>query len=268
VKTLPLHVVTQGDEGRPAIVFLHGFLGSSRDWQSLTGQFAPDYFTLCPDLPGHGQSVGLRYPEDYTMEGAAGQVRQILDAHGIGSCLLVGYSMGGRLALHLAAHHAARFHGALVESARPGLAAPEEQDQRVSQDEIRAAEIESGDFAAFLDRWYRQPLFETLAQQPGRIEALIKSRSGNAPSELARSLRAMGAGRQASLWPELPALTVPILAVAGADDRKFAPIAQQMAGLSPSVEAAIVADAGHNVHLEQPEDFARVLEGFARRVLT
>jgi 2-succinyl-6-hydroxy-2,4-cyclohexadiene-1-carboxylate synthase len=210
----------------------------------------------------------LRYPDDYTMEGAARQLLPTLDAHGINRCLVVGYSMGGRLALHLAVHHASRFHGVVLESARPGLATPGEREQRVAQDEARAEEMESGDFASFLHSWYRQPLFGTLSRKPGRIEALIASRSGNTPSELARSLRAMGAGRQGSLWPELPGLTVPVLAVAGADDSTFVPIAQQMADLSPSVEAAIVADAGHNVHLEQPGEFARVLKAFARRVLT
>ncbi len=93
--TLPHTLTGPGDA--PAVLFLHGFMGSRSDWDEITARLAPDFRCLAVDLPGHGAAVGLP-DEAYTFEGTAAALVATLGALGIGRCRVVGYSMGGRLA--------------------------------------------------------------------------------------------------------------------------------------------------------------------------
>ena len=99
-------------------------------------------------------------------------------------------------------------------------------------------------------------LFRSLAGE------LARRRLRNDPGELARSLRGMGTGRQPPLWGALPALAMPALAVAGELDPKFAALARRMEREAPPLRAAVVPGAGHNVHLERPGAFGRLLREF------
>ena len=125
-----------------------------------------------------------------------------------------------------------------------------------------ARRLESGDFGGFLDGWYRQPLFASLSRQEGLVREIIETRLHNDPVELARSLRGMGTGSQPSLWDELGALRVPVLAVAGELDEKYVGISRQMAASSLNVRDAVVPGAGHNVHVEVPDAYLTLLKRF------
>ncbi|ABG05805.1 alpha/beta hydrolase fold [Rubrobacter xylanophilus DSM 9941] len=243
------------------MLFLHGFMGSSGDWEGVAASLRGSFRTLAADLPGHGASVGLP-PERYTMEGAAGAVLGLLDGLGVGRCALCGYSMGGRLALYLALRSPGRFSALLLESASPGLEDPAERAARRRADEERARELEGGDLEGFVGRWYRRPLFASLARRGELAGELARRRLRNDPGELARSLRGMGTGRQPPLWGALPALAMPALAVAGELDPKFAALARRMEREAPPLRAAVVPGAGHNVHLERPGAFGRLLREF------
>lgn len=243
-------------DARP-LVCLHGFLGTGADWADFAARTGRR--VLAPDLPGHGRSMGLP-DEAYTFEGAADAALAALDRSGVGRSVLVGYSMGGRLALHLALAAPGRFVALVLESASPGLPSEPERAARRRLDAERAAALEA-DLPEFLRAWYALPLFATLpAAQRGR---LVAERATGDPRELARALVGMGTGAQPSLWPRLPDLDVPTLAVAGSRDAKFAALARRMAEVSSAVRAAVVDGAGHNVHIEAPEAFARAVKGFA-----
>ncbi|WP_219972344.1 2-succinyl-6-hydroxy-2,4-cyclohexadiene-1-carboxylate synthase [Rubrobacter xylanophilus] len=243
------------------MLLLHGFLGSSKDWRETALRLGGRFRTIAVDLPGHGASLGLPR-ECYTFEGAARGVLGLLDGLGIGRCGLCGYSMGGRLALYLALRYPGRFYALFLESATPGIEDPAERETRRRTDGERARELERGDLEGFLERWYRQPLFAPLSRREGLIGGLVQSRLRNDPEELARALRGMGTGRQVSLWRALPALGMPALAVAGELDRKFAALAREMERLAPPLRAVVVLGAGHNVHLERPGAYARLLRRF------
>jgi 2-succinyl-6-hydroxy-2,4-cyclohexadiene-1-carboxylate synthase len=92
----PNHLLS-GDPGGPAVLFLHGFMGSAEDWVETVAELKERYYCLAVDLPGHGSSLGLAYPDSYTIEGAARAVCDLLDSLGISAPVLAGYSMGGRL---------------------------------------------------------------------------------------------------------------------------------------------------------------------------
>ena len=260
------HTLT-GAEEQPTVVFLHGFMGAGDDWQETIEVLAPRFRCVAVDLPGHGASTEL--PETaYTMEGAMAALLELLDGLGIERCALVGYSMGGRLALHVALHHPERVRRLVLESASPGLADEAERAARRGVDEARALRLETGDFDAFLEDWYRQPLFATLARQPDRVAQTIQARRRNRVGELARSLRQMGTGRQEPLWERLERLPVSTLAVVGALDGKYVEVAERMALRTSGLRVAVIPDVGHNVHLECPAAYADVLREFLSQELS
>jgi 2-succinyl-6-hydroxy-2,4-cyclohexadiene-1-carboxylate synthase len=256
-----LSCTVSGDARHPAVLFLHGFMGSSEDWLDTIAALDERYHCLAADLPGHGASVGLP-PEYYTIEGAARALLDLLDEMNVDRPALVGYSMGGRLSLYLALRHPERCARLFLESASPGIDDVAERQARCEADEERARRLESGDFGTFLGDWYRQPLFASLSRRERLVQKVIEARSQNDPGELARSLRGMGAGSQPSLWEELAGLRIPTLTVAGELDEKFVGFSRLMAGASPNVRDAVVSGAGHNVSAEVPGAYLALLECF------
>ncbi|HEX6710840.1 MAG TPA: 2-succinyl-6-hydroxy-2,4-cyclohexadiene-1-carboxylate synthase [Rubrobacter sp.] len=260
-----LNFEVSGDRRSPAVIFLHGFMGSSADWRDVTAALADRNFCIAVDIPGQGASLSLM-PEAYTIEGAARAVILTLDELGVERPVIVGYSMGGRLALYLALRYPERCAGLFLESASPGLESAERRTARREADDERAKRLESGDFEEFLEDWYRQPLFAPLARDEKLLRRTIEARRRNEPVELAQSLRGMGAGSQPSLWGELGRLDVPTLAIAGGLDEKYAGISSRMASFSPWVKSVVVPEAGHIVHAEAPAAYLSLLERFLNAV--
>jgi 2-succinyl-6-hydroxy-2,4-cyclohexadiene-1-carboxylate synthase len=254
-----------GSPENPDVLCLHGFMGSAADWRDVATAIGDRAFSIAPDLPGHGGSLDLT-PEAYTMEGTARAVICTLDDLEARRPVIVGYSMGGRLALYLALRYPERCAGLFLESASPGLESAGERAARRVSDEEKAKRLESGDFETFLRDWYRQPLFAPLAREEGLLQRTIEARRRNDPTELARSLRGMGTGIQPSLWQELEDLAVPALAVAGELDAKYAGISSRMAGISPKVEPVVMPGVGHNAHDEAPAQYAALLGRFLDRL--
>ena len=236
-------------------------MGSSADWLDVMYALKDRFRCIGPDLPGHGASLGLA-SGSYSFEGAARATIRTLDVLDVQRVTVVGYSMGGRLALYLALRYPERCVALFLESALPGLEDAAEREARRRSDRDKATRLESGDFEKFLTDWYSQPLFASLARRDGLVEEMIAARRCNNPVELARALRGMGTGTQPSLWGELPGLVVPALAVAGELDEKFVTLSRRMAGAAPNVRAAVVSEAGHNVRAETPETYLDSLKRF------
>ena len=265
MKTGLLHASTVGPEEAPAVVFLHGFLGRGADWDPVVAKLADSHRCVTVDLPGHGLSTELADPDGYVFEGAADAVRATVAASNIQRPMLVGYSMGGRLALFLALRFPEEFSGAVVESASPGLISYAQRAARIEHDQAVAERLSSMPLKEFLEIWYRQPVFGSLAGQSELLQRRIAGRMQNDPIELARALEGMSRGRQPSLWKELPGLNVPALFVAGRRDRKYVEIGRRMARRCHGGRLEIVAGAGHTVHAEAPEAMARLIaSGFQR----
>lgn len=255
-----LAYTVQGSPGRPPVVWLHGFLGTAADWQPILVRLGEAVRAIAVDAPGHGGSVGLP-DEAYTMAGASRRLIDVLDREGVDRAALVGYSMGGRWALYVALHHPDRVRALVLESASPGLASPADRAARRRLDADRARQIQA-DLPAFLENWYRMPLFASLHRHPERLRQMIAARRQNDPAELARSLAGMGTGAQPSLWERLGGLRVHTLALAGRLDAAYVERARQMAARSARVQVAVVPEAGHIVHAEQPEAFTDQLRSF------
>ncbi|MBD1841964.1 2-succinyl-6-hydroxy-2,4-cyclohexadiene-1-carboxylate synthase [Cyanobacteria bacterium FACHB-63] len=237
------------------VVFLHGFLGSGAEFDAIAAQLGDQSLTI--DLPGHGET---RFSNQYTMENTATAIVDLLNELAIDRANLVGYSMGGRVALYLALNYQERFPKAIVESGSPGLKTEQERRERRERDRALADRIEA-DFDQFLSDWYNQPLFQSLKAHP-QFEQMLKERSRNNPVELARSLREMGTGMQPSLWEKLRSHQQPLLLMAGERDRKFVVLSQEMASLCETVELAIAPNTGHNIHFENPGWYIQQIKAF------
>lgn len=251
-----------GGDGAPALLFLHGFMGSGRDWtETVAAMAVPESRCILVDLPGHGLSADC--PVDlYPMPRVALALLAVLDELGVGQCIPVGYSMGARLALYLALTHPDRCGALVVESGSPGLDTEEERDNRRKWDEAKASELERQRLDSFLQDWYRQPLFHSIGRNAVRFGALMERRLHNDVTGLARSLRLMGTGSQPSLWSQVAGIRFPWLAVAGELDPRYRKTLQDMVSLSEKGRLVTIPDAGHNTHFENPKAFSRALREF------
>lgn len=252
---------THGSVDNPPLLLLHGFMGCAADWEVICQHFSRRYFCICPDLPGHGRSLACDDEQPWDMSNTAAWVVDLLDELRIERASLLGYSMGGRLALGLAIWHPSRCNKIILESASPGLASAGEREQRKRDDEMLACKIEGcQSLGDFLEEWYQKPIFAGITQTPS-FEELLQRRLCNTPGALARSLREMGTGVQPNLWPHLKAMKLPLLLVIGEKDVKFDAISARMAAENMRFRRRIIPGCGHNCHHEQPAEF---LEGVTR----
>ena len=245
-----------------ALVLLHGFTGSSENWAEIRPTLNDHFTTITIDLLGHGQSDSPTEPVRYEMEHAADDLAIIFTKVGVASVNLLGYSMGGRLALYTAITHPALVHTLILESASPGLETDAERLARIQSDDQLAEAIERDGLAAFVEYWTSLPLFAT--QTDTVHERLRAQRLKNNPLGLANSLRGMGAGVQSSLWHRLNEVTCPTLLITGESDDKFTGIARKMAAQIADTRVKTVSDTGHTVHVEQPIAYSQTIVDFLR----
>lgn len=251
------YTFTSEGRGFP-LVMLHGFTGSGLGWNIQP--FADQFEVIAPDLLGHGESEVPLHANRYSIKAAARDMIALCDSLRLEQINLLGYSMGGRLALYLAVNYPQRIHKLILESASPGLKTEAEQAERRQRDEALADRIEADGMEAFVDYWESLPLW---ASQTNKMKAHLRAeRLNNTPRGLAHSLRGMGTGAQPSLWNNLPDVNLPVLLMAGALDTKFAATNQQMHAALPQSHLEIVPDAGHTIHLEKPEIFEKLVMEF------
>ncbi|MGQ9926399.1 MAG: 2-succinyl-6-hydroxy-2,4-cyclohexadiene-1-carboxylate synthase [Chloroflexaceae bacterium] len=245
------------------LLLLHGFTGSAEEWAGLIPALAPLCQVIAVDLPGHGRAPAPADPACYTMERTVADLLALLDHLGYAACEVLGYSMGGRVALHLAVTAPGRVRALILESASPGIEDPAERAARAAADVALAAHIEGEGLEWFVDYWTGLPLFASQARLPEAARAALRARRlrGSATG-YANSLRGMGVGRQRSLWADLPRLTMPALIISGELDTTYVAIGARMAAAMPLACQAIVPGAGHTVHLERPEAFRELVVGY------
>jgi 2-succinyl-6-hydroxy-2,4-cyclohexadiene-1-carboxylate synthase len=226
----------------PRIVLVHGFTQTARCWGPFAGALvASGHEVVSVDAPGHG--------------GSAAVVADVADAARLlgrtgGRAIYVGYSMGGRIALRLALDQPELVRALVLIGASPGIADAAEREARRRADDALAARLESIGVDAFLDEWLAQPMFRSLDAAAANVE----ERRRNTATGLAASLRTAGTGSMDPLWERLSGIRMPALLVTGERDEKFSAIAQRMVpAMEPHAWHVAVSDAGHTVHLEQPE---------------
>jgi 2-succinyl-6-hydroxy-2,4-cyclohexadiene-1-carboxylate synthase len=224
------------------VLFIPGFMQRGDAWRPVA--------ELLPE----------RYPSqllDHAEHSFEGRLREISES---GADVLVGYSLGGRLALRAALRSPGSFTAVVVVGSTAGLEEGPMRVQRAEADEKLASWIEAMPIEDIVALWERQPLFADQsdflveAQRPGRLD--------HDPRDLALILRTAGQGALDPVWHELRTLDLPLLAIAGARDEGYSSAAKRIAATAPNARAAIVEDAGHAAHLQQPEAVARLIADF------
>jgi 2-succinyl-6-hydroxy-2,4-cyclohexadiene-1-carboxylate synthase len=234
-------------------------MGNCYDFLAVIN-YLSEFCCLAVDLPGHGKTE-VQQDCNYSMVNTARALIKLLQKLDINKCFLVGYSMGGRLALYLTVYFPQYFPRVILESASPGLKTRSGRDRRIGRDLKLAKQLESQDFSLFLQQWYGNPLFASFVCHPN-YERAIASRLNNNPFNLAKSLLFMGLGIQPSLWDCLVSIKIPVLLVVGELDTKFVAINREIAILSSQTSLHIVKNAGHNIHFERPPEFGQLIRYF------
>lgn len=239
-----LYAETRGQGGKP-VVLLHGFTQSGRSWAPIEGGLADSRAVTTIDAPGHGRSADV----EADLETGADLMYEVVP----GPAAWVGYSMGGRYALHVALRHPDVVTKMVLVSTTAGIDDARQRADRRQSDSALADRAEREGLEPFVRWWLEQPLFASLPSSSADVE----SRLGGTASGLASSLRLAGAGSQAPLWNRLGALSrVPVLVVAGERDQKYVDLGRRLVeSIGDGASLHVVEGAGHACHLEAPDRF-------------
>jgi 2-succinyl-6-hydroxy-2,4-cyclohexadiene-1-carboxylate synthase len=223
---------------------LHGFAGTHRAWDGVVERLLPErYRPLALDLPGHGEHANCAEPISFS-----GCVEHVL-ARAPERFALCGYSLGGRIALHVALTAPERVSRLVLVSTTAGIEDDAERAARSAEDHRLADELEHGPFEDFVERWRTQPLF---AGDPPEVGARAREdQRRNRPDALAAVLRGIGTGEMAPLWDRLDELRMPVTILVGDRDTKFRALGRRMVDLMPAAELLVVP-GGHGLPLENP----------------
>lgn len=246
-----------------SVLVLHGFTGAAESMSGVSASLCGDRCVARLELLGHGGSDAPDAVAPYAMAACADQIAEAARVLGLGRPHLLGYSMGGRAALAAALSHPDSFSSLVLVGASAGIADAALRAERIESDEALADRIEREGMTAFVDHWMALPIFATQSRLGTRAQMQARTqRLRNQPHGLAGSLRGMGAGAQAPLHDRLDRFIRPVLLVVGREDSKFRRVASSIEGGLKDARTELIDGAGHAVHLEAPESFARVVGRF------
>ncbi|MDF2557160.1 MAG: menH [Bacillales bacterium] len=254
-------------QGEP-IMMLHGFTGSLHTWRRFVTCYKNNFKFIIPSIIGHGKTDAPLENNRYKIESVVSDLVEILNQLKIEKVHLVGYSMGGRVAIAFALKYPNRLKSLILESASSGISTKKEQLKRQESDEKLATRIEQEGLEAFIDYWEKVPLFEPLESMlrfPDKLR-LRTERMSHKSNGLSSSLRMMGTGSQPYYMDKLNRINIPTLILTGEKDEKFCRIGGEMCDKIKNSEHVVVKNSGHVIHLEQPEKFDRIVVDFIMKV--
>nr|XP_051209292.1 protein PHYLLO, chloroplastic isoform X2 [Lolium perenne] len=264
------------------VLFLHGFLGTSEDWTPMMKALAPSARVIAVDLPGHGKSqIPQHDAENFsqmsvTVQSIADLLLKLIYCITDGEVVVVGYSMGARIALHMALSQNQKISGAILISGSPGLRHEVSRRRRSAIDKSRAQFLLSSGLECFIETWYSGKMWASLRGHP-QFDSLVRTRRKHSNiTDLSKVLADSSVGRQKSLWEDLKDLKKPLLIVTGEKDVKFREISEQMCSeirkhgereadcrdRQELCEMMVVPESGHAVHVENPLPLVRAIRKF------
>ncbi|MEK3887682.1 2-succinyl-6-hydroxy-2,4-cyclohexadiene-1-carboxylate synthase [Bacillus sp. FSL K6-3431] len=251
----------------PPLILLHGFTGDITTWNNLAVQIKRKYSIISIDIIGHGQTDSPIDINRYEIEHVAHDIKSMMKELKIDQAHILGYSMGGRLALSFAMLYPQKVKSLILESSSPGLKTHEEREKRKQSDTLLAKRIIDEGMEVFVNFWEKIPLFSSQQQLPHDIQEHIRQqRLANTVHGLVNSLKGMGTGSQPSWWERLNDLHMPIKLVCGEQDEKFCKIAKEMQLKLSNAKLVVVKGVGHAIHVEEPEMFGTIVEGFLSEI--
>jgi 2-succinyl-6-hydroxy-2,4-cyclohexadiene-1-carboxylate synthase len=257
VRGLTISYIIKNPNALQTVVLLHGFTGSTKSWNEVINLLPTNIRIIAIDLTGHGSSSADIGPKRFRMQEQVKDIKTLFDHLNLLNFTLIGYSMGGRIALAYACTYPHQVTKLLLESASAGIENRDERLMRIKTDERLAKMIENEGLSSFIDFWEEIPLFQSqkqLSKQKKKSERMEQD-----PVGMASSLRGIGTGTQPSYWSQLSQLTFPVVCITGEFDDKFKKIAVRMSSMIKNVQHIEVLGTGHAIHVENPVQFATII---------
>ncbi len=248
-----------------SVLVLHGFTGSAAAMEGLSEPLSANHRVVTADLPGHGASAAPTL--GYTMADVVDDIAEIVLSLELAPVHLVGYSMGGRIALSYAVTHGSDLRSLFLIGASAGLAMDRERRRRCQADDALADQIEERGMEWFANYWSSQPLLQPVTDRGAvAANALELIRKSHDPVGQANALRALGVGRMPPVHDELGQIRIPTALLAGSEDVRYVTIASEMKVAMPCAEMFVLQDAGHAAHLDAPSEVVRIALDFFAEV--
>ncbi len=248
------------------ILFLHGFTGSSEEWEDIAEKVDKRFNLAALDLIGHGKSQSPEDENFYSAGSIVEQINQTINLLTDKKIILVGYSMGGRAALSFANKYQEKIKALVLESTSPGITSENLRTDRIKSDDELAKFIIDNPIEKFVDHWMNIDLFDSQKNLPRqKLNSIREKRIKNNPVGLANSLRGFGSGKMPPLFDKLENIRVKTLLISGGLDEKFTTINNNMLKFFPSAEHQIIRGSGHNTHLEKPDEYISVVNNFLKK---
>jgi 2-succinyl-6-hydroxy-2,4-cyclohexadiene-1-carboxylate synthase len=261
VNGVNVHYTVWNEQASVTIVAFHGFTGSVRTWEKVALELGKDVRFIAIDLLGHGQTSSPADVNLYSMESQVELLHDCLQQIVAEPVHLLGYSMGGRVALSYAVKHPTHIKSLLLESASPGLEAENARAERRTNDAKLANKIMQEGIESFIDMWENIPLFVSQKLLSKEVQQAVREeRMNQKPIGLANSLLGMGTGQMPSVWHQLQELTLPVFLLTGAMDYKFVDIANKMIQVNENFTQITISGYGHAIHVENPQKFATIVK--------
>lgn len=251
-------------ETNQLLVLLHGFISDSRTYDSHLDAFSKETNVLTIDLPGHGKDeTSMSNVWDFPF--LAQQLDMVLEQYSDYQMTLLGYSMGGRIALYYALYGKQPLASLILESTSPGI---KDEDNRLERQHIDAARAKVLDIAGleiFVNDWEKLPLFYTQYDlDKDKKKAIRDMRMSQNPNTLAKALRDYGTGHMPNLWDEIKAIDIPCLILVGELDKKFVNTGQAMKENIKNSHVHRFPEVGHTIHVEDEAEFDTIVIGFLK----
>ncbi len=251
------------EKKRNTILLLHGFTDSLDDWREIHGSLNPNFNYIGIDLVGHGKSDSPVIVEIYSPQALSKQINDVLNNLSIESAVIMGYSMGGRAALSFAVNHPNKIRGLILEGTTAGIESEKIRSERIKIDEELADYIESHNIEEFVELWMNKEIFNTQRRFSNeKLKNIREKKTFNSKIGLANSLRGFGTGRMGYLGNNLNQINCPVLLITGELDTKFTKINSVLKKKFPNAKHKIIANAGHNAHIEKPGTFVSIINEF------
>lgn len=249
------------------VLFIHGFTGSSNDWEHII-RLLPEkfnYFTI--DLIGHGNSDSPPDSKLYNADSLISLLKEFIAKVINKKIILIGYSMGGRAALSYSIKYPETVEGLVLESATAGIKDENERKERIKKDEEIANYIENHSVEEFIEYWMDMDIFNTQKRfSNSKLKEIKNSKLNNSKNGLSNFLRNFGTGRMPPLYDQLKNINAKTLLITGDLDDKFRLINDEMVNLFPLAKHISIKNSGHNTHLETPEVFIKTVSSFLNEV--